>query len=108
MTLPPTLEMMILPSDRREHDTFLTPCYIEWLDSASYSGWRDREDVDHLTPYRCRTMCFLVKETEEHVIVTHTETYGTDASFKKMYLDLLTIPKCVIQRLVRFCEASVP
>ena len=100
--------MTILPPDRVSEDTFLVPCYIEWLDSAGYSGWRDQGDIARLTPYRCRTMCFLVKETEEHVIITHTETYGTDTSFKKMYSDLFSIPRCAIQRLVRFCEASVP
>lgn len=100
--------MMILPADRVPADTLLRPCYIEWLDSAGYSGWRDQEDVARLTPYRCRTMCFLVCETEDHLIVTHTETYCVDAAFKKIYHDLFSIPRCAIQRLVRFCETSVP
>ena len=100
--------MTILPHDRLPEDTFLLPCYIEWLDSAGYSGWRDQEDIVRLSPYRCRTMCFLVKETEEHVIITHTETYGIDDSFKKMHYALFSIPRCAIIRLVRFCEADAP
>ena len=108
MSLALTLGMMILPPDRAAADIFLLPCYIEWLDSAGYTGWRDQEEVALLAPYRCRTTAFIVQETEEHLIITHTETYGIDPSFKKMYHDLLLIPRCAIRRLVRFCEAPMP
>ena len=103
LILPPTLEMTLLPPDHALEDTFLLPCYIEWIDSAGYSGWRDQEDVDRLNPYRCRTLAFIVQETEEAIIVTHTETYGIDASFTKLYHDLFSIPRRAIVRLVRLC-----
>lgn len=90
------LDSIPQPSNGQPYDTYLPGLYLEWIDSASFDGWRDLDDVGRLTPYRCRTLCLLVQETEEHLIVTHSETYGEGKSFRKMFSGLLSIPKCAV------------
>lgn len=99
--------MIQRPNDASADDILHETVYIEWIDSSSYNGWRDQDEVDALTPYFCRTFALLIRETPHHVIIAHSETYGNDETFKKMYLGTLSIPKKAIIRQLVFPEGSL-
>lgn len=90
------------PSQATKDEALCPRIYLEWVDSGSYDGWRTQEEVDELSPYLCRSCALLIKETPFHLVVAHSETYGIDASFKKMYVGVISIPKAAIMRRVDF------
>src|SRR5712691_8574851 len=71
--------------------------YLEWIDSAGYSGWRDDDDISKLVPYTCRTIGLLIRDTDEAYIVGTTETVDMeDAGFSKCYHGIISIPKVAV------------
>ncbi len=66
------------------------PVYIEWLDSQSTDGWSN-PDRDH--DLRCRSLGFLVRESDESV------TVATNVSAIEDVCNQMTIPRIAITRL---------
>jgi hypothetical protein len=96
-----------IPLAKKDGDTFLPVVYLEWIDSASYSSWQDVGEAEDLTPYYCRSFGLLVRETEEALVITHTETYGLGKGFRKMCEGLLSIPTRAITRRMNFVTDGV-
>lgn len=49
--------------------------YLEWYDHASKQGWVDSEDVsdpDHVYPILNYTTGWIVEETKQYLIISHT------------------------------------
>ena len=95
-----------LPSNAKDGDTFLSPIYLEWIDSASFSSWQDLDKVHELEPYYCRSFALLVRETDEALVITNTETYGLGSGFVKMFNGALSIPRRAVTREIRFSLAE--
>lgn len=91
-----------IPLNRKDGDTFLSPIYLEWIDSGSYHGWQDIDEADTVEPYLCRSFSFLVKEDEHMLVITQTETYGLGKGFKKMVDGFMCIPKCAVLKEIRY------
>jgi hypothetical protein len=67
--------------------------YVEWDDCASFEGsdWHDHEEIDDLTPVKCRSIGWLHKETDDAVVlVAHTH--------EKSGYGEICIPKKVITK----------
>ena len=65
---------------------------VEWKDSASFSGWRDREEVKekHVCPI-CSVGIILAERPAEIVLVSHLA--GADVE------GTMVIPKACITRI---------
>ena len=50
-----------------------SPYYIEWWDACTEHGWMDLEELNkdnNLT--KCVTLGFIVKESKQAIVVSHT------------------------------------
>lgn len=68
--------------------------YVEWVDSSHSSGWVAAEDAIKLAgDFKCRTVGFLLVETDEHLTVVQTHTEDV-----KQVDGVMTIPKVAITK----------
>lgn len=71
--------------------------YLEWMDAVNASGWHDSDEVNKLTVHDCRTIGYVVKETDREIVVASTLSVDpkddkTDANA------LMVIPKVWIKK----------
>lgn len=68
---------------------------VEWNDSSTYSGWTSVENKKVManTPdgMLCRTVGYLIEETDSYFLVSHTLTYTPDEI--TLASDTIQIPK---------------
>ena len=63
--------------------------YIEWLDHCSFGSgcWNTKESCENMEPILAKTIGWLVKETDEHLVVVSTTLsdnyYGGDSLILK-------------------------
>lgn len=69
---------------------------VDWVDSAGKSGWDEPKAHQDLPPYRCRSVGFLVKDSDGVVIVAQSLTHPMDAYEPRM-ADSIAIPRCAVQ-----------
>lgn len=63
---------------------------IEWEDSrAGPVGWEYRNELLPLLPVKCRTIGFLLEETDEYITIAQTVS-------EAQVFGRTTIPKCAI------------
>jgi len=70
--------------------------YIEWIDAYSTDGWTSYTDVfkESLNAF-CKTNAFYVGETENFIIVSHTQGSTKDNSL----MGVLHIPKKWVRKI---------
>lgn len=54
--------------------------YVEWRDSCAAQGWQSPEDLKEFAPSSCRSVGFLLRETDDHLLLAPhvTEPDGAD------------------------------
>lgn len=69
--------------------------YVEWLDHCSLSGrtWYDLDEVLDVRPLHIKTVGWVVKETDEYVVLANQATEG-----EKFSGDICIIKSCVVDR----------
>lgn len=46
---------------------------IKWLDSASDDGkWYDKEEYNSIKPVVCKSVGFVLKETDKYITIAHS------------------------------------
>jgi hypothetical protein len=69
--------------------------YVEWIDSCTTSGWCGDEQIENAgNSLHCRTVGFLVKETDSAIVLALNNAYGDRV--RCPFGDLMTIPKIAI------------
>lgn len=71
--------------------------YLEWIDTAGPEGWSFSTPSVAL----CKTVAFVLEETEDAIIVTPTIARPKDHK-ESSYHAPMAIPKCSIKRDIRF------
>ena len=69
------------------------PVWIEWVDSATRSGWQDPKEADHPLMH-CQTLGWLVMENDEKVVVALNGVF--DDTSRVPFGEVVTIPKRAI------------
>lgn len=79
--------------------------YVEWLDHVSFttSTWRSEDEFDDLSPIRCETVGWIIKETDDFIIVIGTRNEPTnkdiDTEHEENYLgDILILKSAITKR----------
>ncbi len=67
---------------------------VEWIDSASCTGWLERPDVENFNPVKIVSCGFMVNETENSLVLA--QSCGDDP---EQYENLISIPKGCIKRI---------
>jgi len=65
--------------------------YIEWVDSATHYGWRDRDEK--YLPLTITSIGFVLSETEDNIVIS-TSLDGVN----EMAIGPMVIPKCSIKK----------
>lgn len=67
---------------------------VDWLDHSSFSEaiWRDGEEYTELAPAVCRSVGWLFKDTDTHIILVHNIHDGGE-DFEDKYVGDMCIIK---------------
>lgn len=77
-------------------DKYLKLVYVEWLDHASFteSTWREADEYEDLNPATCKTIGWILRETEDMIILVQTIHYSDE--FEDKYCGEMGILKGAI------------
>lgn len=71
---------------------------VDWVDSAGKGGWDDPKSHQNLSPYRCRSVGFLVRDDDQTVILAQSITHPME-QYEPRMADSIAIPKCAVQNI---------
>mgnify|MGYP001594112815 CR=1 FL=1 len=69
--------------------------YIEWTDSAGRAHWHDISAAKKLTPDSCKTIGFVLNETDDYIVVIQSHTNREDEA-ENQADNALCIPKSAV------------
>ena len=77
--------------------------FVEWLDHCSVSSthWVSMQEIMDLTPVVAHTVGWVVKETDEYLVIVATLQHvedGTDANDQDADGELLILKSCIKRR----------
>lgn len=54
--------------------------FVEWWDHCSFtdSTWREEWEYDDVGPMRCQTVGWVIKESDDHIILVQTRSEPND------------------------------
>lgn len=67
--------------------------YIEWVDSAQQSGWHHDDAFDDHGVAGCRSVGFVMRETDDEVLLGQSQDYRHGN-----WSDVIAIPKVAITK----------
>jgi len=75
--------------------------YVEWVDSASLDAWatiKELEKILSTKSHPIKTLGWLIKETEDSILVAENWDEKTEATEESTYSCVIRIPKKMISK----------
>ena len=89
--------------------------YVEWIDSTSLHGWNSPAEAKALKSDPCRTVGFLLQETDDAVTLVMSHTSRDEENGRESMANAVVIPKfavtnrsCVTNLTSAFPELLAP